>query len=275
MNDLTIPTTNGPLAPAAEPGPATPCGKLVEALAACRDRCKAAPHDAVNAFHKYRYSSAEVILAEAGRAMKNSGLTVIPVRERLTVLDCGSVAVYTLDLDLLLAHSSGECLPLEVRGWPVIPDKGRPLDKAFASALTTSLAYKLRDLLGMPRTDPADDIAAREDREEQPPAPPRKAEPPAPAPRPTAAARTKPTLPATGYELVERLTLREEQLVEQGLCNDGDLLNHVENWGERQDPPLLEPLTLWPVACFGAVARLVTEWEKALRHARVAATEAP
>ena len=37
--------------------------------------------------------------------------------------------------------------------FPIIEDKGRPLDKALAGALTTSLAYYLRDLLLIPKQD--------------------------------------------------------------------------------------------------------------------------
>jgi hypothetical protein len=44
----------------------------------------------------------------------------------------------------------------------VVPERGRPLDKAFAVALTTSLSYLLRDLLQMPRGDEAD-MNARND----------------------------------------------------------------------------------------------------------------
>jgi hypothetical protein len=63
----------------------------------------------------------------------------------------------------LLLHTSGEERVLST-SWPVVPDKGRPLDKATASAATTSLAYLLRDLLLAPRVDPSDDLAGREDR---------------------------------------------------------------------------------------------------------------
>jgi hypothetical protein len=66
-----------------------------------------------------------------------------------------------------LLHTSGEERQLST-AWPIVPDKGRPADKAAASAATTSLAYLLRDLLLAPRVDPADDLAGREDRPEQP-----------------------------------------------------------------------------------------------------------
>ena len=42
--------------------------------------------------------------------------------------------------------------------WPIIPEKGRPWDKAHAGALTSSLAYFLRDLLLMPRVEEGTDM---------------------------------------------------------------------------------------------------------------------
>lgn len=46
-----------------------------------------------------------------------------------------------------------------------MPEKGRPLDKAFATALTTALKYWLRDLLLLPRVVADDDMDTRDDRE--------------------------------------------------------------------------------------------------------------
>ena len=73
---------------------------------------------------------------------------------------------YEVHRSFLLMHSSGECIQLKTE-WPVCPDKARPLDKAVASAVTTSLAYLLRDLLCMPRVAEGDDLAGREDQPEQ------------------------------------------------------------------------------------------------------------
>ncbi len=166
-----------------EPEGVRPTGNLAAALSAACDRCRAAVKDARNEYHKYDYASAEEILTVADEALQGTGLAVIPLRAKLTVVGSGNVAIHALDRDLLLSHASGESVPLRVEGWPVVTDKGRPLDKAFASALTTSLAYLLRDLLRIPRVDPADDIAARDDTQHQPakaPAAPPKPDPNAP-----------------------------------------------------------------------------------------------
>ena len=42
--------------------------------------------------------------------------------------------------------------------WPIVTGKGKPLDKAVASARTSSLGYLIRDLLVAPRVHPTDDM---------------------------------------------------------------------------------------------------------------------
>ncbi len=154
--------------PSAVLAPGAPgCPKLTEALAQARDRCKAAAKDGNNTFHHYRYATADNVIATANEALAGSGLALLPASQSMGILGSGGMAIFTLDRVLVLSHSSGEYLPLEIRGWPVIPDKGRPADKAFASALTSSLAYLLRDLLQMPRgTD--NDMDGRDDRQSPP-----------------------------------------------------------------------------------------------------------
>jgi hypothetical protein len=78
----------------------------------------------------------------------------------------------------MLLHTSGERMEITI-AWPVVPDRGRPLDKAVASAATTSLSYLLRDLLLMPRVDEADDIAGRDDTHVPAPAKARRGKEPA------------------------------------------------------------------------------------------------
>lgn len=137
-----------------------PISNLCAALAAAQKKCRAVAHDAKNEFHRYRYTSSEAIIEEAKQAFADTGLALLPLGPQLTKFG----EQLTLTRSLLLMHTSGETIPLVIEHWPVIPDKGRPLDKAFASAITTSLAYFLRDLLQMPRCDPEDDISGREDR---------------------------------------------------------------------------------------------------------------
>jgi hypothetical protein len=141
----------------------TGCPKLTDALAQARDRCKSASKDGENKHHQYRYASADEVVATASEALAGSGLALIFTKQEMSVMGQGQLAYYALHRVVFLSHASGEFAPLEIKGWPVIPDRGRPLDKAFAIALTSSLAYLLRDLLQMPRgTD--SDVSAQDDR---------------------------------------------------------------------------------------------------------------
>ncbi len=158
-----------PLATAPEPQPvAIPhgCPNLSAALALARDRCKMAAKSSHNSFHKYDYASADEVIATAKAALADSGLAVIPQAHKMSVQMAGNKSFYSVDRTILLTHSSGEYVPITL-DWPVIPDNGRPLDKALATALTTSMSYLLRDLLQMPRGDEAD-MNARNDAEVKP-----------------------------------------------------------------------------------------------------------
>ncbi len=144
-----------------------PCPNLCAALAAAQKKCRAAAKESENTFHHFKYASAESVFDEAKKAMADTGLALLPLGPKLVTL--GNGQYFALDWDAELLHISGESRAHKiVEGWPVIPDKGRPLDKAFASAITSALSYFLRNLLQMPRVDPADDIAGRDDRQAKP-----------------------------------------------------------------------------------------------------------
>lgn len=215
-------------------------GKLAEALAKARAKCKAAHKDSQNTFHKYKYASAESIIDEAKAALEESGLALVPLTQEMSVVGQGNTCVYELRRLLTLVHSSGENLPVSIR-WPVIPDRGRPLDKAFASAITTSLSYYLRDLLMMPRVDPDDDMSGREDRDEPESPRPQKQAPPAKAEKPAALPPAKQNgneMPKTGEELEVRLCSFSDNLAKQGLCRNGELMAYIQKHAfASQFPP--------------------------------------
>lgn len=144
------------------------CPKLSEALAQARDRCKMAIKGSRNEFSKYDYASADEVIGTAKQAMSGLGLALIPQLQELVVIGDGAMALYALNRTMLLSHSSGEFVPLSVRGWPVVPIKGSPLDKAFAIALTSSLSYLYRDLLQMERGKESDMNARNEDPRHEP-----------------------------------------------------------------------------------------------------------
>ena len=195
--------------------------ELAKALAKAQRACKAAPHDRRNEFHKYDYTSSEAIIGAAKDALSAAGLALIPVEQTLNGYDKEGENRFELCRKFLLVYPNGDTYPIVVN-WPVVPDRGRPLDKAVASAATTSLAYLLRDLLLMPRVDPADDLTGRA----EPPAPAPK---PAPAPRkpPAKKATDKPTPPKTTEEMIDRLKAKDDWLSKQGKIEPGQLIAYV------------------------------------------------
>lgn len=228
---------------------APPAGALAKALAKAQERAKAVPHDATNAFHRYAYTSAEAVIAEAKQALAGCGLAIIPVSHTLVQTD----GRLDLHRQLVLTHESGEERSLAIV-WPVVPDKGRPVDKAVAGALTTSLSYCLRDLLLMPRVDPGDDLAAREDRPE-----PQALNKSAPPPQKPAGPPPEP--------LEVRLAKKEAKLVEEGLVTPGSLLAYLADMLPNEG--LSRNLSEIHQEHFGIVGGLVKKFEA---EARAAAT---
>lgn len=161
----TISVPSAPLVDEHEPA-IYRCPELSKAVATARDHCKMAAKDGWNDYHKFKYSTADGVIETAKEALAFTGVAIIPHKQKMSILMVGNTAIYALDRTWLLCHSSGECVPMVLEGWPVIPEKGRPLDKALAVALTTSLSYLLRDLLQMPRGDEAE-MNARDDRPKQ------------------------------------------------------------------------------------------------------------
>ena len=131
---------------------ATATAALQAALARAIVAANAVEKDARNSFHKYKYASAEAVLAEARAVLGAEGLAVVPLTEALEKVGDEQDWALWLNRSLLLTHADGGFLALS-QLWPIVPEKGRPLDKALAGAKTTGLAYLLRDLLLLPRVE--------------------------------------------------------------------------------------------------------------------------
>lgn len=184
-------------------------GETAKALAVAIANCKPVSKDGKNAFHKYKYATADAIIEEARSALSGAGLVLLPLEASLNGTERNGPDRFELVRTFVLLHSSGEMTPLRVC-WPVVPDNGRPLDKATAIADTLSLSYLLRDLLLMPRVDPTDDMNARDDRSADKRA--------GKKPRP---------LPTDGLELERWLVAGEAKLVGVGRCKQGELIRFV------------------------------------------------
>lgn len=148
--------------------------ELAAALAqAIRDMSAVAP-DRRNDFHRYSYTSAEAMLSHSRGPLSKNDLSIVPTGAE--IIHVGTFPQPTdkngkeqpdqpqfmLRRKLLLMHSSGESVELGC-DWPIVPEKGRPLDKAAGAADTASMKYLLRTLLLIPRVEEDEEMDARRD----------------------------------------------------------------------------------------------------------------
>lgn len=121
------------------------------ALVAAQKQMKPVTKDSTNAFHRYQYASAEDVITAARAALNGAGLALV----RSWRIESNEIGIWLHSHFQLIFESSP--MPIDLgdssNAFPIIEDKGRPLDKALAGALTTSLAYYLRDLLLIPKQD--------------------------------------------------------------------------------------------------------------------------
>lgn len=129
---------------------------LAAALVVAQTHAVSVGKDARNSHMGYRYASAEAIIAEAKEALALAGIAVVPLSSSLLHDDAQWTAVgisAVLSSTWRVLHGeSGEHVDMASQ-WPVVPEKGRPPDKATAAARTASLGYFLRDLLQLPRVE--------------------------------------------------------------------------------------------------------------------------
>ena len=156
-----------------------------------------------NDYHRYKYATAEAIIGAANAALAANGLALLStaVTTRAAVeIDNPTIPLFLIRHGLL-THKSG--LEIGITGeWPIVLERGRPLDKAMAGATTSSLGYLLRDLLLMPRVDPSDDMDHSSRDQQQNRAPAKRA----PAKRAPAKRKAKPVPPAPEVAAVAKAT---------------------------------------------------------------------
>lgn len=152
-------------APPEEPKKATakPADSLTAALLAAQVALPQVTKDATNNFMKFNYVSAEGMIAacrsilhEQGLLAQRTGWATLPPNG--SAIDYGSIVSH-----MKLVHVPSGQEQLDEITWPIVPEKGRPMDKAIAAALTSSLSYWLRDLLMVPREE-EDGMNSRDDR---------------------------------------------------------------------------------------------------------------
>lgn len=230
---------------------------LARALVKAQKSIKAIAPDKEHGQFPFRYVSAEALI-EAGRtALLEAGIALLPTDQTIAsqvVNQLGPVCTF----EWLLIHEDGEQVALK-RDLPICPDKRKGPAAAVAAANTQALAYLYRDLLSIPRCE-----LPEESREEaQAPtvgpmaqAPTRTKAPQAPAPAKNGSAGP----PRTGVELNARIMDCERCLVEEGLCNPGELRKYV-TYILTQSGLDKDPLKVPPAEMKG-VYDLIVGWVK-------------
>jgi hypothetical protein len=135
---------------------------LAAALVAAQKDADAVSKSSKNTFHGYKYASAEALIAEARESLSENGLALMPVCWKIVPSEVAGPSSKIV-VDYLLMHEAGDTRALQFET-SVIPEKGRPQDKAEAAALTLNLGYTLRGLLLLPREDETASVETRDDR---------------------------------------------------------------------------------------------------------------
>lgn len=134
---------------------------LATALVVAVTKARGVERDGENKHHRYKYASSESIIDEGRSALSSAGLTLmltelhlvpLPIPLRVDERSDDQAVVPIARATFVLIHESGESMTW-MREWPVLEGKGRPLDKVHAGAVTTALAYAIRDVLLIPRSD--------------------------------------------------------------------------------------------------------------------------
>lgn len=165
---------------------------LAAALVKAQACAEAVAKSSINSFHRYKFASAEALIEEGRSALSSNGLALMTSSWDVVPSPIEGITSRVV-VHYLLVHSSGESLELHAET-SVLPEKGRPQDKAEATALTYNLGYFIRGLLLLPREEEGA-VDARDDRhrEQRPIAntrpEPREAPPPVQAPAANALSR--------------------------------------------------------------------------------------
>lgn len=184
---------------------------LVKAMAAA----KAVAKGAENKHHGYAYASAESVITEAREALAAGGISLLTeswdvvTREvRYPSTDADGVVTMTAEDEdhvvvyyLLVSAEGDSWRPDRPVRTPILPEKGRPPDKALATALTYNLSYYLRALLLLARVAKDEEVDTRDDTAHQPKPRQRPAAKGKPQPPPA-----EPGQPATPGDFVLRYT---------------------------------------------------------------------
>ena len=124
---------------------------ILAALNAAVVEARDVPRLGHNDTFNYDYATAEDMIRQAKKHLAKHELSVLA---RATKIKPGvGDATAILAQEFSIVHNKHGELELGEREWPIVPGDGRPFDKATAAAHTALLAYFLRDLLQLARSE--------------------------------------------------------------------------------------------------------------------------
>jgi len=127
---------------------ASPVPAFYAALARAQASIAPIAKDGDNKHHRYRYTTADRMTEECGRALNAEGMSFFRRKQVIIGTDQGEIIRCTY----VLAHEGGHTEVVETE-IPVLPTQGQPRNKAVAVALTYALGFTMRDTLAAARSD--------------------------------------------------------------------------------------------------------------------------
>jgi hypothetical protein len=138
---------------------------ISEALFLAQTRARAIDRDARDEFHQFNYVSTEQMILTAQQILQEVGVR-LDIAEQEVEVD--SIGRPWLKRVYHTMHVASDHYQAFSQVWPIVEGKGKPLDKATASAMTSSLGYFLRDLLLLARVEKGTELDGNDPETEKP-----------------------------------------------------------------------------------------------------------
>jgi hypothetical protein len=223
--------------------------KLAKALALAQAELESPAIDSTADTGKFKYRYASL------SSVRNAVIPVL-LRHGLAVLQSPGTSERGPTLTTLLMHESGQWLESD----PLMIPVAALTAQGYGSALTYARRYSLQAIAGVVAEEDDDAGAAVH-------APPQKAAN-APA-RPRQASKA---LPQSGQELYDRLKVKEQALIDAGLCRSGELLDHVAAAGMKAG--IGSDVAAWTGAALQIAPAAVREFEVSKDAQKITTQEA-
>lgn len=137
--------------------------ELDAALLAAQREAKGVQKTSENTFHHYKYAASDDVVIECREILHRYAITVSPLTQLITGDFSNEHPYGMLHVEYEVKHAISGQASIRKSETPVVPEKGRPPDKAAAGAKTLDLSYFLRGLLLLPRVDEFANVDGRDD----------------------------------------------------------------------------------------------------------------